>query len=189
VLGLVVATGVQGELAQQLAVLGDDPHLQISDQDQDAGAGVAAAQADVVEPTVVAQGDDAGAVDLVVADAVVGRDPPLGACGSGLRARGKGGCWGAAAQGPMGPSGVVVVAEPIQLGLQLRDGVGLGLLGEPALEGLVEALDLAAGLGMVGAGVPGGDPRASSSSSMAQRPPPRRAAVNTAPLSVSSDAG
>jgi hypothetical protein len=59
--------------------------------DQDAGAGVAAADADVVQPAVVSQGDQAAAVDAVVADAVVagvdrgaGGDG-LGPCGVGLR--------------------------------------------------------------------------------------------------------
>jgi hypothetical protein len=43
----------------------------VAGQDEDAGAGVATAQADVVQAAVVAQGDDAGAVDAVVADAEV----------------------------------------------------------------------------------------------------------------------
>lgn len=71
VLRLVVAAGIQGELAQLFPVFGDDPHVQIGDQDQHPDPGVAAAQPDVVQPAVVAQGDDLGAVDLVVADAVV----------------------------------------------------------------------------------------------------------------------
>jgi hypothetical protein len=48
---------------------------------------------------------------------------------------------------------VVVVAEAIELGLESGDGGGSALLGQPLLEGLVEAFDLAAGLGVVGAGV------------------------------------
>jgi hypothetical protein len=71
VLRLVVAAGIQGELAQLFPVFGDDPHVQIGDQDQHPDPGVAAAQPDVVQPAVVAQGDDPGAVELVVADAVV----------------------------------------------------------------------------------------------------------------------
>lgn len=50
----------------------------------------------------------------------------------------------------MGTSLVVEVAEIVQLVLQVGQGVDGGLLGEPLLEGLVEALDLALGLGMVG---------------------------------------
>jgi hypothetical protein len=40
-------------------------------QDEDAGSGVAATEADVVQAAVVPQGDHAGFVDAVVADAVV----------------------------------------------------------------------------------------------------------------------
>jgi hypothetical protein len=50
----------------------------------------------------------------------------------------------------MRPVGVVVAGEAVELRLQLGHGRRLGLLGEPALEGLMEALDLAAGLGMIG---------------------------------------
>ncbi|MGI8628253.1 MAG: hypothetical protein ACR2J5_17050 [Geodermatophilaceae bacterium] len=41
------------------------------DQDQDVGAGVAAADAEVVQAAVVAQGELAAAVDAVMSDAVV----------------------------------------------------------------------------------------------------------------------
>src|SRR4051794_24829009 len=50
----------------------------------------------------------------------------------------------------MGPHGVVVVPEPVELRLQLLDGGGRSLLGQPPLQRLVEPLHLAAGLGMVG---------------------------------------
>lgn len=57
---------VQGEFAQQLAgVPGDDADVQVVDQERDAGAGVGAADADVVQAAVVAQGDGAGPVDLL----------------------------------------------------------------------------------------------------------------------------
>ena len=45
---------------------------------------------------------------------------------------------------------VVVLTEAVELGLQVGQGAGGGLLAEVALEGLVEAFDLAAGLGVVG---------------------------------------
>ena len=49
---------------------------------------------------------------------------------------------------------VVLVGEGVEQGLQLVDGGGLGGLGaEPFLHGLLEAFDLAAGGGVVGAGV------------------------------------
>jgi hypothetical protein len=51
-------------------------------------------------------------------------------------------------------AGVVVAGEPVELGLQRGQVEGWGLAGEPFLEGLVVALDLAAGLRVVGAGVP-----------------------------------
>jgi len=54
--------------------------------------------------------------------------------------------WGAPAERPVRADGVVVDAEPVELGLQLGDGRRPVLLGEPLLQGLVEALDLAAGL-------------------------------------------
>jgi hypothetical protein len=98
----------------------------------------------MVQPAVVAQGDDPGAVDLVVADAVVAGDGEAWRCRGGLRPgrerrRGR-----TAAKGPVGPLVVVVAGEAVELGLEVGDGPGLGLLlGEPALEGLVEAFDLA----------------------------------------------
>jgi hypothetical protein len=55
-------------------------------------------------------------------------------------------------------AGVVVVGgEGVELGLELFLGGGGVLMGEVFLQGLVEALDLAAGLGVVGAGVLGAD--------------------------------
>src|SRR5437870_5554419 len=48
---------------------------------------------------------------------------------------------------------VVVLAKGVELELEVGEGCGGGLLSEIALEGLVEALDLAAGLGMVWGGV------------------------------------
>ena len=48
--GLVVAVGVEGELAEELAsCLADDPDAQVLGEDQDLGPGVLAADADVVE--------------------------------------------------------------------------------------------------------------------------------------------
>jgi hypothetical protein len=50
----------------------------------------------------------------------------------------------------MRPDLVVDAGEGVQLGLQLGHGGGGGLRGKPALQGLVEAFDLALGLGMAG---------------------------------------
>ena len=58
----------------------------------DVGSGVGSSDADVVQSAVVAQGDGAGLVDSVVADAVVG--VVAGVAGGGFGAGGVGGCWG-----------------------------------------------------------------------------------------------
>src|SRR5438093_12248591 len=60
---------------------------------------------------------------------------------------------------PMGTTGVVVVAEPIELRLEFADALGGRLLAEPPLLGLMEPFDLAAGLGMVRGGVSKRDPQ------------------------------
>ena len=154
--------------------MGEDADVAILDQDQDVGAGVASADADVVEPAVVAQGEHAAGVDLVVTDAVMGvvqgqagRD----GLGPGLVGLDR----GAPAKGAVGPLGVVVQPELVQLGLQLGHGAGPRLGREPLLLGLMERFDLAAGLRVVGAGVV--EPDTEDAELDLQRDPaPRRAA-------------
>jgi hypothetical protein len=51
----------------------DDADVQIVDEQGDGSTGESGAEADVVQPAVVAQADRAPAVDLVVSDSVVGR--------------------------------------------------------------------------------------------------------------------
>jgi hypothetical protein len=53
---------------------------------------------------------------------------------------------------------VVLVDEAVEVLLELGEGASGGLFGEPAFEGLLEALDFPAGGGVVGAGVLVGDP-------------------------------
>ena len=54
---LVVAGGIQGEVAEEFACLGvDDSDVSVGDEEGDLGAGVWASDADVVEVAVVAQG-------------------------------------------------------------------------------------------------------------------------------------
>ena len=53
----------------------------------------------------------------------------------------------------MGSAVVVFVGEVVELGLEFFDCGGLGLVLEPAFEGLVEAFDFSAGGGVVGGGV------------------------------------
>jgi hypothetical protein len=70
---LVVASGIEGEPADQLAgVGGEDPDVEIGDEQLDRPALVGPAEADVVQPAVVAKGDGAAGVDLVLADPEVG---------------------------------------------------------------------------------------------------------------------
>lgn len=58
---------IEGELTEQLAVLGEDSNLQVSDEHQHSLAAVSSAQADVVEAAVVAERDGAPGVDAVSA--------------------------------------------------------------------------------------------------------------------------
>ena len=72
-MGLVVAGGVEGEVADDFAgVVVDDADVEVVDHDDDGGAGLGAADADVVQSTVVPQDERAVRVDLVVADTEVG---------------------------------------------------------------------------------------------------------------------
>jgi hypothetical protein len=111
-----------------------------------------------VEPAVVAQGEFAVGVDAVAADAEVLADADALPRRQGAGAGVPGGCWGAAADGPVWPCGVVVGGELVELGLQAAGGGGQVVAGEPFLQGLVEALDLAAGLRVVGAAMAEPDP-------------------------------
>ena len=76
---------------------------------------VDAADADVVQASVVAQGDGSGLVDAVGADAVVGVDA---GCGVGFGSGGvDGGGGGAVGQGAVWAAVVVFVDEGVELGL------------------------------------------------------------------------
>src|SRR6267143_6320049 len=99
----------------------------------------------------VAKGDLAGEVNLVVTDAVVewrwlvrglGFDECIEDSERGLPL-----------ERSVWPSRVVVVAKRVKLKLELGEGAGRRLLTEKALDGLVEALDLAAGLRVIRRGV------------------------------------
>jgi hypothetical protein len=149
---LVVPAGVQVQVSEELSARAQHADVQVVDQDEDGCAGVAAAQADVVEPAVVPKGQLAVGIDLVVADpevAVDERDAAGGRFGPGRV--GLGG--GMAADGAVWPDVVVIVAEGVQLPLQFVGGACAGLGGQPLLLGLMKALDLAAGLQVVGPGV------------------------------------
>jgi hypothetical protein len=111
--GLVVPAGVEGELAQELTgVFVDHADVAVLDEEQDVGSGVGSADADVVQPAVVAQGDHAGVVDAVVADPLVG-GWGVGGRRGGLGSGGVGGGWSGAAgaaESAVRAAGVVVVA-------------------------------------------------------------------------------
>jgi hypothetical protein len=101
--GLVVAVGVEGELAEQFAGGGvDDPDVEVADEEQDVGSGVGPAGADVVEAALVAQGEGAGFADDVGADPVVGVCVAVVLAGGWLwagRCRRPRGCTGVAGSG------------------------------------------------------------------------------------------
>ena len=96
----------------------DDADVQVVDEQRDRGAGKSGAEADVVQPAVVAEGDAAAGVDLVLPDPVVGGDDRAGGDGFGSGRIRLGG--GASAQRAVGPDGVVVDGEPVQLALLFR---------------------------------------------------------------------
>ena len=58
--------------------MGQDPDVEVGDEDQDGGAGVVSADSDVVELAVVAEGDSSDLVDAVVAEAEVFGDGVAG---------------------------------------------------------------------------------------------------------------
>jgi hypothetical protein len=125
--GLVVAVGVEGELAEELAGFGvDDAGVEIGDEKVDARAGVGAAEADVAESAVVAQGDDAGGVDAVAADAVVAVEAGSGRVGLGSGRVGLRG--GGTVERAVGSDGVVVAAEPVDWSNHPRLHGTLGML-------------------------------------------------------------
>ena len=72
-----------------------------------------------------------------------------------------GGGSGPGRQGFVRPAGVVVAGERVELGLELGEGAGLGVLGgEPVLQGLLEPFGFTLGLGVVGLSVLLGDAQA-----------------------------
>jgi hypothetical protein len=91
--GLVVAGGVEGEVAEHFAGGGvDDAYVEVGDEEEDGGSGVGSSDADVMKAAVVAEGDFAVGIDAVAADAVVGVVVAAGGCGFGPGLVGGGGC-------------------------------------------------------------------------------------------------
>ena len=159
------------------------------DEHEDAAAGVTVSDADVVEPAVVPDGEFAVAVDAVFADAVVLVDENSLPGRAGVGAAGERGGGGAAVDAAVRALGVVVGGEGVQLGLQVRERAGAGLAGQPFLQRLVEAFDLAAGGGVIRLGVPELDAEGDCFAFQGDPAVAAVGAVNTAPLSVSSRSG
>ena len=101
----------------------DDGDVVVVGEREDAFAGVGGADAEVVHPAGAAEAHLAFGVEPVVAQAVV----PLGrgrCCGSGFRGGAVGLAWGSAVERSVGALFVVVLAERVELLLQLGDGAG-----------------------------------------------------------------
>ena len=95
------------------------------DQDQDGFAGVAAAEADVVQAAVVAQGQLAVGIDPVVPDAVVPADQRGGA-GCGFGAGWVGLLRGLAVLDPVRATRCCSSRGGVERALQLGQGAGAG---------------------------------------------------------------
>ena len=145
---LVVPSRVESQGAEQHSVGRDDADVSASDQEVDLAVSVPGPDGDVSESAQVAQCDLAVVIDAVAADAVVGgRLEGFGAC---FETGVEGFYRGPSAEGAVRSDMVVVLAEVVQLKLQLSDGFSRRLLAEVELEGLVQALNLAAGLRLSG---------------------------------------
>ena len=59
-------------MADELAVLGEDPDVEVGHQEDHRRPGMGPSEADLEKPTVITQGDAAGPVDSVLADSQVG---------------------------------------------------------------------------------------------------------------------
>src|SRR5579859_6185252 len=115
--GLVIALGVKPESADQFAFLGDDSDVRSSHEQSNSAVLVGEADGDVAELAQVAQGDLAEGVDLVSAHAVV--DYSWRRRGRGLDQSLEDRDRGLAAESAMGTDVVVVLAEGVELKLQL----------------------------------------------------------------------
>ena len=144
----IASVGVDGVGAEDFAgELVDDCDGGLVGDGEDAAVCVAGA-AEVVHAAGAAEADLAVVVGLVVAQPVVAGVAD-GAGWSRFGCGGVGDRGGEPLQCPVGSKLVVDALEAVELGLQLDDGGGGGLGSEPALQGLVEAFDLALGLRMV----------------------------------------
>lgn len=123
---MIVPGGVDGEVADELAGgRVDDPDVEVVDEHENAGSGVCAADADVVQAAVDAQRQGAVGVDavgahpLVAVEAFAGGDFVAGGVG--------GGGGGFVRQGAVRATVVVLVDEGVELGLEFGQRPGAGL--------------------------------------------------------------
>lgn len=102
-------------MAEEFSVWGDDSDVEVGDEDDDLFVVVVSSDADVVEASVVAEGDGSVVVDAVLADSGVGRIGwfALGFCFLAGVECGP----GCGSFGSVGSGVVVVGDEPVDLGL------------------------------------------------------------------------
>jgi len=139
--------GVDGVGREDLAgVQMDDGDGGVVGEEHDAFAAVGGADAEVMHAAGSAEADLPVGADVVVAEPVVAGVGDA-ARGGGFRGRGVGvrGC--SVVEGAVRAAVVVVLAERVELGLELSGRPRSGSGGEPAFQGLVEAFDLPLGLG------------------------------------------
>jgi hypothetical protein len=137
-------------MAEKLSCFAQDSDVKVEYQDDDSATCVSSAHPDVMKPGAVAQGEDAGLVNFVLAYPGVRGHRVLLGIWDGLLKRVEcapsrhhvaGGVW---------PFLVVVAHEGVDLTLQLGDRGCPVPLTQPALERLMKSGDLALGLGLTG---------------------------------------
>jgi len=106
---------------------------------------------EVAYPAEVAEGDAAVGIEAVAANAVI--DRRLGQRGGGFEPSVESLQRGAAIESAMPSVLVVDDAKGLELELEVSERLSGSLLGQKELEGLVEAFDFAAGLGVIRRGV------------------------------------
>ena len=153
-------------------VEGDDRDLCLVDEGEHPPAGMGRPDPQVVQTAGPAQGDRPLLVGAVVAQSEGAGCTAARRVGLGDRGIGLG--WGDPSERPVWPMLVVLEAEGVELGLELGEGPGRRPLPEPAFQRLVEALDLALGLGCPGAPFRWRMPRYASRYSKPLRPPVKR---------------
>jgi hypothetical protein len=134
VVGLVGAFGVDAVLGDEFSVAGEHADVAVVDEEEDTAAFVCASDAEVAEFAGVAEGDFAGLVDAVVADAERAGVAD-GCCGGrGCDAGGVGGSRCLALVGALGTHVVVVGGEDIEVCLEFDEGSSGGIGVEVILE-------------------------------------------------------